>query len=148
MISREQVYAALFAYAQAIGPSPGTGAFVTVSRRLQFAERMQPEQMPALFQQQDNEGKYEYTMDEGPEYGNLHVNWYVYVANPTDESIATSTGLNAAEDAAIAAVPIEMSVGTGADQQNVAVRIGAPMIWEGVLDGVAVCKIPLTIKPL
>src|SRR5690348_15645305 len=93
--SRVSVFAALSDVLQ------GAYAWQTVSRRLQNAQDMQPETMPAAFQVQGNQAT-EFKGDT-PAVGDWQATWILY-ASTNDESVAPSTTLNAMVDAALAAL--------------------------------------------
>lgn len=91
--TREAVYSALFAQ---LATLPG---LKTVSRRLQNAQDMQPEQMPAAFQLQGQQiVRYQ---GNTPAVYTWKADWLLYTNN-SDITVSPTTQLNALVDAATA----------------------------------------------
>lgn len=91
-MNREDIYSALFAKLGALMPA----TFKTQSRRLRHIEDMGQEEMPAVFQVQQDE-----SFDARPNLPTkkvLNVEWWVYVGEP-DVNAAPSQKLNPVLDA-------------------------------------------------
>lgn len=138
--SRESVYSALFAILQ------GAYAWQTCGRRLQNAQDMQPEQLPAAFQLQGPQ-KLTYQGDT-PTVGEWQAQWLLY-AYSADTTVAPSTQLNAMVDAALAALkpangPLVRNTLGGLVEY--AAAEGEIEIFEGVLGDRAIAVIPIRIQ--
>lgn len=140
-MNREDIYAAVFAKISALLP----GTFKTVSRRLRHIEEMNHEEMPAVFQVQQDE-----TFDAKPNLPTkktLNVEWWVYVSAP-DTSIAPSTILNPVLDAIDGVLGQDdggLNVETLGDRVFRASVSGRVEIIEGVLGDRALAIVPVRI---
>jgi hypothetical protein len=136
--TREAVYATLFAKLQAV---PG---LVTVSRRLQNVQDMQPEQLPAAFQLQGQQDA-RFT-GANPTTNTWRADWLLY-AYDDDPTSAPSVGLNAMIDAAVAA----LAPPPYADKQTLGGLVeyaaidGSIQVFEGALGNRAVAVLPITL---
>lgn len=136
--TREAVYAALFAKLQTL---PGV---VTVSRRLQNVQDIQPEAFPAAFQLQgEQQAKFSGAM---PATNTWRADWLLY-AHDDDPSSAPSIQLNNLIDAAVAL----LAPPPYADKQTLGGLVeycaidGSIQVFEGVLGNRAVAVLPITI---
>lgn len=136
--TREAVYAALFAKLQGL---PG---LVTVSRRLQNVQDVQPESFPAAFQLQgEQQSKFS---GNTPAIFTWRADWLLYVHND-DQSSAPSTQLNTLIDAACALLnpsPALNRQTLGGLVEYCAID-GNIQVFEGVLGNRAVAVLPITI---
>jgi hypothetical protein len=136
--TREQVFAALFAKLKTV---PGV---VTCSRRLQNAQDMQPEQMPAAFQLQGEQNLV--FKGSTPPVNTWDATWFLY-SYDSDPTTTPTTQLNAMVEAALASLaPL------GAfDKQSLgglvefAAVTGKIQVFEGVLGNIAIAILPITI---
>ena len=136
--TREAVYAALFAKLQTL---PG---LVTVSRRLQNVQDVQPEAFPAAFQLQGQQD----TRYSGatPAANTWRADWLLYAHDDNPDS-APSIQLNGLIDAAVAL----LAPSPGFDKQSLGGLVeycaidGAIQVFEGVLGNRAVAVLPITI---
>lgn len=136
--TREQVFAALFAQLQTV---PG---LVTVSRTLQNAQDMPPEQMPAAFQLQ---GKQAVTYKGAvPAFAVMEAQWLFYASN-TDPNVAPSTVLNGLLDAACAALapPGPMDKQSLGGLVEYTAIDGDIEVFEGVLGDTTIAVLPIKI---
>lgn len=136
--TREQVFAALFAKLQSV---PG---LLTVSRRLQAVQDMQPENLPAGFQMQGKQAvAYKGSV---PAASDMSATWALY-GYSDDPTVAPSTVLNNLVDAACAAIapPAYTDKQTLGGLVEYAAIDGDIEIFEGVLGDRAVALIPLRI---
>jgi hypothetical protein len=136
--TREAVYAALFAKLQTL---PG---IVTVSRRLQNVQDVQPESFPAAFQLQGKQqAKFSGAM---PTTNTWRADWLLYAYND-DPASAPSIQLNSMVDAAVAL----LTPAPAFDKQSLGGLVeycaidGDIEVFEGVLGNRAVAVIPITI---
>jgi hypothetical protein len=136
--TREAVYAALFAKLQSL---PG---LVTVSRRLQNVQDVQPESFPAAFQiQGEQQSRYS---GNTPAVFTWKADWLLYV-HDSDPTTAPSTQLNNLIDAATAL----LTPGPGQPRQSLGGLVeycaidGSVQVFEGVLGDRAVAVLPITI---
>jgi hypothetical protein len=136
--TRETVYAALFAKLQTL---PG---LVTVSRRLQNVQDVQPEQFPAAFQLQGSqEAKFS---GNTPSTYTWKADWLLYV-HDDDPTSAPSIQLNTLIDAACALLdpsPATNRQTLGGLVEYCAID-GNIQVFEGVLGNRAVAVLPITI---
>lgn len=140
-MNREEIYSAVFAKLTALLP----GTFKTASRRLRHIETMQHEEMPAVFQVQQDE-----SFDARPNLPTkkvLNVEWWIYVGEP-NESAAPSSQLNPVLDAVDGVLGQD---GAGLDVETLGGRVfnakisGKVEIIEGVLGDRALAIIPVRI---
>jgi hypothetical protein len=116
-VTRESIYAAVFAKFSALSWTPGIantpGAFVQVSRRLRHWSDVPVEQMPALFQVQTKEMT---KQQRGlPTQWTLGIELYLYVGTNTqmDDTVTPSLLLNPILDAVDNALrPDNQALGT------------------------------------
>jgi len=139
MINREDIYAALFAKAQAI-----TG-LATVSRRLRHWADVSPAQQPALFQAQ---GDPVAQAEPGqPTVWLLKADWYLYVHCGEDPRASTAPLLNEVLDQIEAALAPEPYTG----EQTLGGRVkrcrivGTVQTDEGTLGAQGVAVVPIEI---
>lgn len=139
-MNREDVYAAVF---DQLGTVAGV---VTKSRRLRHIEDMGHEEMPAVFQVQQDE-----SWDGGrpnlPTKKVLNVEWWVYVGEP-DTTAAPSSKLNPVLDALDSAFGQD---GSGYEVKTLEGRVfnvkisGTIEIIEGVLGDRALAIVPVRV---
>lgn len=136
--TREAVYAALFAQLQTI-----TGLKVC-SRRLQNCQDMQPEDLPAAFQLQGDQGMQ--FKGNTPTLNTWKADWLLY-AHTADVYIAPSTVLNGMVEQATAALAPSPAIGRqtlGGLVEYCAID-GNIQIFEGVLGDRAIAILPISI---
>jgi hypothetical protein len=145
-MNTEDVFAALFALLTPIGPSPGSGPFVTLSRRLKNIEQMQAAEFPAVFQFQGTQPIPEYTLD-GMQFQRAHALWYVMGYQPSQTG-AISTVLNNLRDAVMPVLASGL-IRVGIDQTAVGAFIREPVeFFDGVLTDRGFFVIPITLLPV
>lgn len=136
--TREAVYAALFAKLQTL---PG---IVTVSRRLQNVQDVQPESFPAAFQLQgEQQSRYS---GNTPSVFTWKADWLLY-AHSDDPTVPPSTQLNTLIDAACALLdppPGQNKQSLGGLVEYCAID-GSIQVFEGVLSDRAVAILPISI---
>lgn len=140
MITREPVYAALFARVA------GAAAFVTSGRRLRHWSGMAPAEQPALFMRQKEEVAKVPTLG-APTVWTLIVEFYLY-AHSSNRYVAPATVLNPLIDAVEAALAPPAAqlqdLGLPAMVQHAYIA-GKIVTDEGVLRDQAVAIIPVEI---
>jgi hypothetical protein len=141
MITREPIYAALFARAAT------AASFVTAARRLRHWSDLTPAEQPALFMRQKSEVATLATLG-APTVWRLSLELYVY-AHASDPYVAPATVLNPlvdAVDAALApdAVTGVQDLGLPGSVRHAAIA-GKLETTEGVLRDQAVAIIPVEI---
>ena len=141
MISREAIYAALFARVA------GSASFVTTARKLRHWSDLTPAEQPALFMRQKSETA-SVPVTGAPTLWKLIVELYVY-AHPGDPFIAPAAVLNPLIDAVEAAlappsVPGVQDLGLPGWVQHAYIA-GKIEITEGVLRDQAVAIVPVEI---
>jgi hypothetical protein len=141
MISREPIYAALFALVA------GAADFVTTSRRLRHWNELTPAEQPALFMRQKSEVA-AVTARGAPTVWRLAVDLYVY-AQESDPYAAPASVLNPLLDAieAALAAPVAtglQTLGLPAMVQHAYIA-GKVAIDEGVLRDQIVAIVPVEI---
>ena len=141
MISREPIYAALFARVS------GAAEFVTMGRRLRHWSGMAPAEQPALFMRQKEEVAKVPTLG-APIVWTLIVELYLY-AHSSNRQVAPATVLNPLIDAVEAALapPVaigRLDLGMPATVQHAYIA-GKIATDEGVLRDQAVAIIPVEI---
>lgn len=141
MITREPIYAALFARVA------GAAHFVTAARRMRHWSSLTPAEQPALFMRQKSEGAVVTTLG-APTVWTLVVDFYLY-AHASDPYVAPATVLNPLIDAVEAALaPL---AATGVQNLGVPAMVQHAYIAgkietdEGVLRDQAVAIIPVEI---
>jgi len=136
--TREAVYAALFAQLATL-PS-----IVTVSRRLQNAQDMQPEGFPAAFQLQGEQAvKY---AGNTPSIYTFKADWLLYTHN-SDPTVTPTTQLNALIDAATALLtpsPAAPRQTLGGLVEYCAID-GNIQVFEGILGDRSIAILPISI---
>lgn len=137
-VPREEIYAALFAKLVALG------LLNTTSRRLRHIEEVDPSEMPAAFQVQQNEICN--SRPQMPSVWTFNAEWWVYVSEP-DTASAPSTKLNPILDAITVALdpttPLTLETLGGRVYHA---RIGGEVeIIEGVLGDRALAIFPIKI---
>lgn len=141
MISREPIYAALFARVS------GAAEFVTASRRLRHWSGMAPAEQPALFMRQKEEVA-KVPVLGAPTVWTLLVELYVY-AHSSNRAVAPATILNPLVDAVEAALAPQSATGLldlGLPQFVQHARIAGKIATdEGVLRDQAVAIIPVEV---
>ena len=137
-VSRETMYAALFALVSSAAP------FVTVGRRFRLITEMQPSELPALFQTQVGEDMQQ--IRGIPPKCRLNVDLTIYAFNP-DPAASASPQLNALIDAVEAA--LKPNIVTGVQSLGGLVShcfiSGKTEIFEGGLGNRAAAVIPVEI---
>lgn len=117
----------------------------TTSRRLQFVEDMQPEALPAVFQNQvARNDLFAQTTVYGADFD---VEWYVYCFQ-ANMDLPTTPILNPLVDAVLAVLPPDgarVPLGDSGSTMTVS-RAGPTHFFEGLLGERAVARIPLRIK--
>jgi len=141
MISREPIYAALFALVSGAAP------FVTASRRLRHWSEVTPAEQPALFMRQKSEAA-AITAQGAPTVWTLAVDLYLY-AHQSDPYGAPASVLNPLTDAVEAALlpPVATGLQTLGLPEFVqhAYIAGRIAIDEGVLRDQIVAIVPIEI---
>ena len=141
MITREPIYAALFARVA------GAADFVTAGRRLRHWSGMAPAEQPALFMTQKSEVASVKTLG-APAVWTLLVEFYLY-ANSSDPYLSPATVLNPLVDAVEAA--LAPAATTGLQDLGLPSMVQHAMIAgkieteEGVLGDQAIAIIPVEI---
>jgi hypothetical protein len=109
--TREQIYAALFAKLQGLGPvsQGGSGAVATVSRRLLHWRDVRPEQQPAIYMVQRREKPNEARGRTA--YWDMLVDLYVYAHAGVDPTASPAPAVNAILDAIEAQLAPEPATG-------------------------------------
>ena len=136
--TREQVFGALFGVLQTV---PG---IVTVSRRLQNVQDMQPEELPAAFQLQGKQAlEYKGAV---PTVADMTATWALY-GYSGDPAVPPSTVLNNLIDAACAALapPAYTDKQTLGGLVEYAAIDGDIEVYEGILADKAVALLPIRL---
>jgi hypothetical protein len=145
MISRETIYAALFAKGQA------AAGFNQSARRLRHIEDLQPAEFPAFYQVQVQES---WSQPAGnlPPIGSLHVEWWVYVFNGNPQA-SHGADMNPLVDALMSSLGLpphfnpSLSGGQALGLPIESIRLDGQIQYaEGALDDRAFARIPLVIK--
>lgn len=154
-MTREEIYAALFAKLGTLKPSAGEPTdeqpLRTASRRLEFAEDVDLNRLPGVWQKQDNEsGSSNF---DGMGLWDLQVYWYVYVGAP-DANAATSPLYNPIVDAVLGLMPNADDEEGPAAEAKLLVVDGVALTWglsgplryyDGLLGNKAVVVIPVRV---
>jgi hypothetical protein len=147
-LRREEIYGAVFARLQALGPQPaGSGHLVTLSRRLRHWSEVAPALQPALYLVQRQEKP---RQDKGrPPVWELGLDLYLYVHAP-DPAAPVAPLLNRALDAIDAAfAPDPSGVDTlGGTVSRCWIDQAGIETDEGTLGDQAVAIVPLSIEAL
>ncbi|HLI13480.1 MAG TPA: hypothetical protein VKY65_17955 [Alphaproteobacteria bacterium] len=148
-VTREQIYGALFARLQALGPTSqgGNGTAVTVSRRLRHWRDLRPEQQPAIYMVQRHERPSEARGRVA--YWELHVDLYVYAHAGADPTAVPATLLNAIFDqleAALAPDPVSGAQTLGGLVSHCWIDPAGIETDEGALGEQAVAIVPVGIR--
>lgn len=136
-VDTEAAMAALFALTDPLTQ------FKTKSRRLQFVEDMQPEALPAVFQNQIQRAD-EFTLNQMTA-SVVDLEWYVY-AFQADELAPSTPILNPLVDAVLNQLPpVGPLLRIGGVAMTVS-RSGPTHYFEGLLGQRAVARIPLRVR--
>lgn len=145
--TRETVYAALFALANSL-TTGGSPLLKDAGRRLKSLEDCQPENLPAVYQIQDDQKffKPSTSLPAKMEWG---AHWIVYGYSP-DPAVAPSTVLNNVVEALVGKSGV-LTPAPGVDKQTLggivedAAVSGNIQIFEGLLGDKCVAIIPIRI---
>lgn len=141
----ETVMAGFFTLLNPVGPTPGDGTFVLLSRELQLIERMQPAQMPAVFQNQVSMNLAVGLTQDGYMFATFDIDWFVYCYTPSG-TIPNSQVLNPLVNRVLDIMPPTGLSLTINDIHCSAAINGDLIFYEGLLGDRAVCRIPIILK--
>lgn len=147
---REEVYAALFAL---LDPLVVDGTLNTTSRRLQFAEDVDPGLLPGVWQNQFMETPAKFA-NSGAVCWYFDVDWYIYFLH-NDETTPSTPSINAVVDKVMGVLPrdesgtitvLRVTLPDDPQPMVVGLSIREPVrTWEGLLNNKAVVEIPLRL---